>query len=193
MLNENVVTPNEESKLKETGMKPGVKKPSFVKKYPVVTTVLFGLLAVVIVFFWKDIEGNYEKKAVIKAASAQLLENNRQSLMVLSKPLAWSIRLEMMRGNMEQVDLLISDLVKERNFQFIHILGLDGNVVLSTNKKLEGMPVDIVSVNDALPNDSTVVINEADDVVVVVTPVMGYDSKLGTLVFGCKTVVPEFK
>lgn len=193
MLNENVVTPNEESKLKEAGMKPGVKKPSFVKKYPVVTTVLFGLLAVVIVFFWKDIEGNYEKKAVIKAASAQLLENNRQSLMVLSKPLAWSIRLEMMRGNMEQVDLLISDLVKERNFQFIHILGLDGNVVLSTNKKLEGMPVDIVSVNDALPNDSTVVINEADDVVVVVTPVMGYDSKLGTLVFGCKTVVPEFK
>lgn len=193
MLNENVVTPNEESKLKEAGMKPGVKKPSFVKKYPVVTTVLFGLLAVVIVFFWKDIEGNYEKKAVIKAASAQLLENNRQSLMVLSKPLAWSIRSEMMRGNMEQVDLLISDLVKERNFQFIHILGLDGNVVLSTNKKLEGMPVDIVSVNDALPNDSTVVINEADDVVVVVTPVMGYDSKLGTLVFGCKTVVPEFK
>jgi hypothetical protein len=196
MLNNNEMSPKVDNKTPLTGSEVAVKKTSFwgfMKKHPVLTTFLFGLLAVVVVFFWKDIEGKSAKKAVIEVATAQLLENNRQSLMLLSKPLVWSIRSEMLRGNLEQVNLLVSNLVKEKNFKYIHLIGPDGNVLLSTNKTLEGKPLNIEKAKAVIASDTTTLINEAENVMVVVAPVMGYDSRLATLVFGYQTGMPDFK
>lgn len=170
------------------------KKPyaakSFVKKRPVLTTVLIALLAIVLVYFGKEIQGKLQRRAVVKTANAQMLENNKSMLKTLSKSVGWSIRSEMMRGNMEQVNLLMTELVKDSHFQYIHLLETNGNVLLSTNKKLEGQPIKMKTVKSVLPADSTVIINEDDSVITVVSPVMGFDGRLGTLVMGytCKVL-----
>jgi hypothetical protein len=169
------------------------KKNGFMKKYPRITIILFSILALVLLYFVKDIQGNLEKKAVIKVANSELTENNKESLKLLSKPLTWSIRSEMLRGNMEQVDILISDLVKENNFEFVHLVGVDGNISLSTNKKMIGKVVDLESVAAMLGADTTTMLQERDSTLIVVAPVMGYDSKLGTLVFGYKPRLPDYK
>ena len=162
------------------------KKPSafsrFVRKHPLFTAIVCGLLAVVAVYFAKEMEGNMKRNAVIKAASTELQENNQMMLRLLCKPLVWSIRSEMLRGNMEQVNLLISDLVKEKNFLYIHLVDSQGKVFLSTNKKMEGQPVANAQIEQALTADSTVVLNEEGNVITVISSVMGYDKQLATLV-----------
>jgi len=165
-----------------------VKKPSFfsrfVKKHPVITAVFLGLLAVVLVYFWKDIEGNYQRKAVVEVATTQLQDNNQLLLKLISKPLVWNIRAEMLRGNMEQIDLLMNNLVKEKNFQFIHLVEPDGNVILSTNKQMQGQSLDNGIIWKALLNDSTVVLVDKANIITVVAPVMGFDERMATLVIG---------
>lgn len=163
-----------------------VKKPSafrrFVKKHPVATTVMVGVILLVGMCFFKDIQSDIEKKALTESANITIKENDETMLKVLSKSVVWSVRSEMLRGNNEQVDLLISDLVKENNFQYIHIVETTGNVLLSTNKKLEGQPVQNADVVNNLNADKTVIINAADSTTILVSPIMGYDSRLGTMV-----------
>jgi len=163
-----------------------VKKPSafrrFVKKHPVATTIMVSVILLAGLYFFMDIQADIEKKALTKSANIAIKENDETMLMVLSKSVVWSIRSEMLRGNIEQVDLLISDLVKENNFQYIHIVETTGNVLLSTNKKLEGQPVQNTDVVSNLNADKTVIINAADSTTILVSPVMGYDSRLGTMV-----------
>lgn len=145
-------------------------------------TILCGLLVVVVVYFWKEVEGNMKRKAVVEAATTQLQETNKNLLMLFCKPLVWNVRSEMLRGNMEQVNLLISDLVKEKHFQYIQLVKQDGIVFLSTNKKMEGQPIENENLKNALSSDSTVVIQEEGNLILLVSPVMGYDKKLATLV-----------
>jgi len=173
---------------KANGTTSDVKKPSafsrFVKKHPVVVAILCGLLAVVAVYFWKEVEGNMKRKAVVEAATIQLQDTNKSMLKLFCKPLVWNVRSEMLRGNMEQVNLLISDLVKENHFQFIYLVDLNGKVMLSTNKKMEGQPIENENLRNTLSSDSTLVIQEEGNQIVLVSPVMGYDKKLATLVVG---------
>jgi len=170
-----------------TPMEPNVKKPSafskFVRKHPLLTTVLCGLLVVFVVYFWKEVEGNFQRKAVVKAANVQLLETDQRMLKLFSKPLVWSIRAEMLRGNPGQVDLLITNLVKEGKFQYIQLVRPDGFVELSTNKQSEGRMVEDKEILKALDADTTVLLNGKDSLITVIAPVMGYDKRLSTLIF----------
>jgi hypothetical protein len=111
----------------------------------------------------------------------------------MAKPLVWNIRSEMLRGNLEQVNILISDLVKEKNFRYIHIIAPDGNVILSTNKSMEGKPIG----NEIDPNllviESPAMVIFADKMLVVAAPIMGVDRRLATLVVGYTTMRIKIK
>ena len=110
----------------------------FIKKYPIIFTALMGLLAVTIVYFFKDYQAKNQKAVIEKRATEQLEQNNHELLMLMCKPLVWSIRAEMLRGNLDQVNTFTSDLVKEKNFQFIHLVDPNGTIIVSTDKKMEG-------------------------------------------------------
>ena len=158
----------------------------FAKKHPLFTTIVCCLLAIVAVYFWKDIEGKREKNDVIEVATAKLDSANETMLKLLSKPLTWNIRSEMLRGNIDQVDLFLSDFVKENNFQFFMLVDPSGNVVLSTDKKLEGVPLEDSKLIELVNTDTTKVLKVEDGTLIVAAPVMGYDSRLSTLIFGYK-------
>jgi len=168
---------------------PKVKKPQhkfkrFIRRHPVMTAVLFGLLAVIAVYFWKEIEGNLKKKAAIEVAMAKLDTTNQTMLELLCKPLVWNIRSEMLRGNMDQIDLFFTDFVKEKNFIFIMLVEPTGKVILSTDKRLEGNKLDDKDLEDLVSADSTSVNKNKDGIMIVSAPVMGYDKQLSTLIFG---------
>ncbi len=155
----------------------------FIKKYALISTTLIGLAAVFVVYVWKDSEGNKQKEEVIEMATIRLQEKNYELLTLLCKPLVWSIRSEMLRGNIEQVNIFTTDLVKEKNFQFIHLIEPFGTILISTNKRLEGQPAGTMFNTDILTTDSTIV-RPAEDgkTLIVASPVMGYDKRLGTLI-----------
>ncbi len=158
------------------------EKRGFIKKYPVITAVLIALLALVIVYLWKDMQGKRERKAVIEQATIQLQNTNKEMLVLLCKPLVWNIRAELLRENLEQVVLFTNDMVKEKNLEAIHLIKPSGEFMLSTNKKLEGQLAAGVFDADILDSDSTLVKSTANGELIAASPVMGYDKKLCTLV-----------
>jgi GTP-sensing pleiotropic transcriptional regulator CodY len=61
---------------------------------------------------------------------------------------------------------------------------MSGKVIVSTDKRLEGLTLEDPAVNAALNTDTTVLLprDKKTEATVLVAPVMGYDSRLGTLV-----------
>lgn len=154
----------------------------FVKRNPVLFTILVALVALVSVYFWKDTEGKNKRRVVEKMASEQLLQINVDMLKLMAKPLIWSIRSEMLRGNMDQVNIYTKELVQEKNFQYVHIVEPGGKILISTNKKLEGQPAAGILEASLLQTDSVQVVNKENDLLTIAAPVMGYDKKLATII-----------
>lgn len=154
----------------------------FVKRNPVLFTILVALVALVSVYFWKDTEGKNKRRVVEKMASEQLLQINVDMLKLMAKPLVWSIRSEMLRGNMDQVNIYTKELVQEKNFQYVHIVEPGGKILISTNKKLEGQPAAGILEASLLQTDSVQVVNKENDLLTIAAPVMGYDKKLATII-----------
>jgi hypothetical protein len=154
----------------------------FMRKHPVITVLLFAVLAVVVVYFWKDIQGNRERQAVIERATLQLQNQNKEMLTLLCKPMVWTIREELLRQNLEQVNLFTNDMVKEKNLESIHLIEPSGNFLVSTNKKLEGQSASGMFDATLLATDSILVVSTADGWLIAASPVMGYDKRMCTLV-----------
>lgn len=155
------------------------------KNHSTLFSLLTAALLVLIVFVWKDIENKRDRASVVQTVTSQLEASQRNMLLLVAKPLVWSVRADMLRGNFEQVDLLITDLVKEKNFQFIHIVAPDGNVILSTNKGLEGKLIGN-NVDEALLLVRSPVVVHINHVLYVSAPVLGIDKQLATLIIGYK-------
>jgi len=146
-----------------------------------------GVFIVLIVFFWKDFENKRDRALIIQNVTQQLETIQSEMLMLIAKPLVWSIRAELLRGNNEQVDLLIKDLVKEKNFQFIHIIAPDGNVILSTNKSFEGKSIGN-KIDAALLVVKFPLVVQNQHALLVSAPIFGIDRQIATLVIGYKPI-----
>lgn len=156
----------------------------FIRKNAMLTVIIVGLISLFGVYLWKDIQGNDRVKAVEMQATTHLKTKNEAMLLLVCKPLIWSIRSEMLRGNMEQVNIFTTDLVREPNFQFIHLVDTEGTIIVSTDKKLEGSKAEgVIDPNQLLVTEPTTY-TDANLLMVVAAPVMGYDRKLGVLIFG---------
>ncbi len=159
----------------------GIKSAGFIRKNPVLFTALLALIAVAIVYFWKDTQGKKQIAAIEKMAAEQLMEHNEEMLKLVAKPFVWSIRSEMLRDNMEQVNTYTKEMVQEKKFQLILLIDLTGKIIISTDKKLEGQSVTGMFESSVLQTDSIIILRK-DDLLTVAAPVMGYDKKLGVLI-----------
>lgn len=183
MQTENKIEPSNKEAI--TNAANGNHSINWVRNHPAKVTGIIGMFLIIIVYFWKDFEAKKQKKDLVQTASERLLENNQLMLKLVSKPLVWSIRSEMLRNNMEQVNILTKDLVKEKNFQAIHIIEPSGQILISTDKKLEGQSA-IGTIDPSLLNSDSVLINKTADMLFLSAPIMGYDKKLGFVVITYK-------
>ena len=169
-----------ETDLKKEGIN-SKSKGSFIRRNPVLFTALMGLLAVVIVYFWKDWQSKSKVAAIEKMATEQLMGKSEELLKLAAKPFVWSIRAEMLRENMDQVNSYTKEMVREKNFQIIYLIDPQGKIVISTDKKLEGLSANSMFEAGMLQTDSIMVLKK-DELLTVAAPVMGYDKKLGVLI-----------
>ena len=148
--------------------------------------ITFLIAVLVIVSLWAFIKisllENKFKKDTLKLKSDY--ENKIDSLttnqlMLSSKVFSWAIRSELTRENKEQVNQFFLNFIKEPGVGKVEFVNaLDGRVMLSTNKKDEGL---------VFPNQVALATTETinyrnDSVLSIVSPVMGLNNKLGVLV-----------
>lgn len=154
----------------------------FIKKYPVFATILISLTVLVVVYLWQDFSAKRERSRVIKAAAAQVNENTHEMLRLVSRPMIWSIRAELLRGNREQIDLLISDMVRERNFENIFVTDNTGEIIISTTKRQEGQNASSFIDQAMVAPENTTLFPGENNTLILSAPILGFDRRLGTLV-----------
>ena len=158
------------------------KTLAFMKKYPLFATILISLTVLIVVYLWQDFSAKRERSRVINAAAAQVNENTHEMLRLISRPMVWSIRAELLRGNREQIDLLISDMVREQNFENIFVTDNAGEIIISTTKRQEGQNAASFIEPEMVAPENTTLFPGDNNTIVLSAPILGFDRRLGTLV-----------
>jgi len=186
-LNKSSEMPKHENVQHEKGLS---KKVSYIskvwgviKKNPVSSVLLISL---VVVFIWFFAKVNIDKKQfekekrelismhVFKIDSLQL-KNIEFSSMVFS----WSVRSELLRKNMENLNQLFTNFVKESNANLVQLVNPEDNtIIISTDKQFEGN-IFIMPENVSVDKQATIAIGAKTR---ILTPVMGFTNRIGLLV-----------
>jgi len=166
-------TPNVKSKARLT---------SFIKKN-LIPVVLALLLIVVAIWFLIKVSVDAKRFENEKTQLITLYETQMDSLQVkhiefASTVFSWSVRSELMRNNVENLNQLLTVFVKESGADLVQLVNPENKLILlSSDKKFEGTTY---NQNLDFEIENTVVL-EQDGKVIIVTPVMGFNSTIGIL------------
>lgn len=162
-----------------------------------VITIIIALVLIAGLWAWKTIQINHirdqaqkEQLQLQEKVKSQMREIDENNLKVLAKPFVWAIRTEMLKNNVSQIALYINDIVKERSFQKINIVNEKGIVILSTNKKEEGGKSSMTEGGITLSAENTEVSKLNDSIMTMSSPIMGFNSRLGTLLINYSSKHP---
>ncbi|MDF1699235.1 MAG: hypothetical protein P1U56_25495 [Saprospiraceae bacterium] len=122
-----------------------------------------------------------EKAKIVEDAKSTLLTNTNGHLELTMKTFVWAVRSEITRGNQEQVDQYFNQLVKSEKVEEIILVDTNGKVLISTNKKNEGIKLETDYAEDVSKVKEVTIINKTDQQVVA-APVLSIDSRVGTLI-----------
>ncbi|QMU26608.1 hypothetical protein [Adhaeribacter radiodurans] len=150
------------------------------------------------VWIWKTVQINNlkneaatERQQLQNQAYKMILTTHEEHLMHLAKPFVWAVRTEMLNKNISQVSQYANDLVKEKNFQSIVITNEKGIIVSATDKKLEGKDYANIGNKNYLSRSSTQV-NRVKNQLITTSPIMGFNSRLGTAILTYNLQQPNF-
>ena len=146
-------------------------------------------------YFWKEIEVESRTREVEKqrdqmAADLEQLEQElrlasaervEELLTMLAVPLGWAVRNEAVEKNFDKIEEYAVRLVKEPPIQRVVLALPDGNIRITTDKKLQGEPVSRFYGDLANGDRITLRKNDAGDYHLLV-PIIGYNNRVGSLI-----------
>ena len=166
----------------------------FIKKN-IIAVLLAIILIIVLIWYSVKIsadEKEYEKERTELVTNAKnersalitKYESEKDSLQIKnlessSKIFSWSVRSELMRNNTENLNQLLNEFVRESGADLVQLIDPKTNkITLSSDKKFEGMEY-AHKIDYELTEPQTL---REEDVVKIITPVMGLNSALGILI-----------
>ncbi len=157
----------------------------------------FGVFVVLLIglYFWKEIEVGTRTRAVAEqrdqmAADLEQLEQElRQAsaerveelLTMFAVPLGWAVRTEAIENNFDKIEEYAVRLVKERWVQRVIFAKLDGNIRITTDKKLQDEPVSRFY-GDLADGDQILLRKDDTGDYHLFVPIMGYNNRVGSLI-----------
>jgi hypothetical protein len=151
-------------------------------------SILILILLALGIYIWKELaiqdlemEMEDQRTAMSEERLEALEARTRAMLELTALPLAWAVRGEMMRGNLQQIDEYFRDFVKEAGVESIFLIGRENTVVLATNRKLETQPADQV-VSQRIQEAESALIEKSDSAMRLGVPIMSFNEKMGILV-----------
>lgn len=110
-------------------------------------------------------------------ATAQADESRRRFALAL----AWAVRGELIRNNLDQVDQYFAELVKLTGHTLVLLVAPDGKVRVSTDRKHLGSDSSSLAPAEALNQAKIAIFAESDGTKLLAIPVMGISARLGTV------------
>lgn len=151
-------------------------------------TVLTVLLLVVFIWFSIKIrinENNFnnEKTQLITQYESKIDSLQIKHLEFATEVFSWSVRSELLRGNTENLNQLLTVFVKQSSADLVQLVNPEDNVVLlSSNKKFEGSTNTDTNFTDL---SGTLVLDQ-ENAIKIICPVMGFNEKIGVLIVDLK-------
>jgi len=142
-------------------------------------------LALIILFIWFSVKISSERNAFQKTKNElvtryeyQLDSIHIKNIEFVTTVFSWSVRSEMLRGNIDNLNQLFNVFIKDSGASLIQLINAEDNTILiSSDKKFEGGKFNIPS--DINLNGPTTVTGSSK--VIVYTPVMGFNERIGLL------------
>ncbi len=146
-------------------------------------------------YVWKEIEVHsrtleIEKQREQMTADLERLEQElheaaaervEELLTMFAVPLGWAIRNEAVAKNFDKIDEYAVRLVKEPRIMRVVLVTPDGNIRITTDKKLQGEPASRFYGDLANGDRITLRTDESGDYQLLV-PIMGYNTRVGSLI-----------
>lgn len=160
--------------------------------------VFLGIL--LLVFIWKQIAVNQAESQLEKerVQIAQQLEEKSKELVKKAREyadsqykkeeerfgqvLAWAVRGELIRNNLDQIDQYLTELVKTKDTERVVLISDEGKLLVSTDKRLESEEASKLYPKDILGLQTITIKSDVDNKKLLVVPVMGLNKRLATIV-----------
>lgn len=181
---------SEESPLKEVSQDRATRRGFFgmVKAYWRLGMTLALLFTIAFMYQWKIIaverveEQKRIQKKLLTGEAARLVEGKNRALSrIAAISLSWAVSDPMATGNYGAIDRYFNHLVKQDRFRVILLVRPDGTIFVSTDKRMEGFPVDRFYNASVLRKEQPDVGPLPDGNIMTVAPVMGVAGKQGVL------------
>ena len=204
MTDYNKQNPNQQSKA-ETLFSLLSTKFEWVAKIPTMqlsakhAAILVGIIVVLLV--WKtiavskvesDMAKKLESERVLitqqarEYADQQYVKEEERFGQVLS----WAVRGELIRNNVDQIDQYLSEIVKMKDTERVVLIGDDGQLLVSTDKRLEETKGVEIYPKEILNLQKITLRSDVEGKKILVVPVMGLNKKIATVVVSYKQ--PKF-
>ena len=159
------------------------KMKKLIFNHKAVSTLILIIIIILGYFFIKinnlknEIAEIGEKKDRIY--SVQLDSVKLEYLKQIGEVFSWSVRSELIRNNLEQINQFFLTFVDQQDVQKINLINAESNkIILSTDKKNEGQQITEKQIINATDLKLLVDPNQIQ----VVVPIMGLNKQIGTLV-----------
>lgn len=126
-------------------------------------------------------QADNDRQALLGELRSRAGAASEASLREFGMALAWAVRGEMIRNNLDQIDQFFTEIVKLPGIERALLAGADGKVVVSSDRRHLGVEASTVVPPEALALPQVTVRREADGSLLLVVPVMGLNDRLGTV------------
>ncbi len=168
-------------------------------RVPLWTTVVLAL-AVLLVLAWKQIAVGaaerrlesdrqalsaqlaQERTALLTRAGTAIARSSEANHLMFGTALAWAVRGELIRGNHDQIDQYFNELVRNERIRVALLAAADGKVLLASDRKLQGGLLAEHFPGELVEEPAVIVRDGADGEKLLVLPIQGLTTRLGTVV-----------
>jgi hypothetical protein len=131
-----------------------------------------------------------DRSALLSQLRTRMADESDEAQRQFGLALAWAVRGEMIRNNLDQVDQFFNEIVKLPNTERVLLAGSDGKVQVSTDRRHLEADAALLVGADALQLAQVTVRGEAEGTRQLVIPVMGLNTRLGTVIVTSRQADP---
>ncbi|SEN02261.1 hypothetical protein [Nitrosomonas marina] len=96
--------------------------------------------------------------------------------------LAWAVRSELIRNNIDQIGLYLNDIVKQIDADRIVLISEDGELLVSTDKRLEDVKGSELYSKDVINVHSITIKSDVDGKKLLIAPISDFNKRVAVLV-----------
>ncbi len=154
---------------------------------------LVGVGIIIVIFAWKviavgKVESDMAKQLVSDRASMELQareyadrQYNKEEER-FGQVLSWAVRSELIRNNLDTIDQYFSEVVKMRETEKVVLIGEDGQLLVSTDKRIEDAESGDIYPKEILSLRDITIKSDVDGKKLLVIPVMGLNNRIATVI-----------